>query len=233
MHKKGIIALFICLSLALYLHHQPLAYATYSKTWGTPLAITQHILIGNTEEIDRGRSGYVFNIQIGNNLIPAEDWEAMMNGDLTYAKTQIEQQILGTEVQWIAIYWEKADPVLIPGGPPGAPPEVYSITGLKIEAVVKNKAAGLTGAEIVLVLMAIAMLAAVIAGLAMTGWLTWVVTTATQGLGPIATIGVGLFLIIIFLFFVLVVMGVKFKFKSGPKSKRLEVGRIFHIEACI
>jgi len=178
-----------------------------SKSWGTPLTVQQYLVIGEDEEIPQGEYAYVFNQQVGSANIWDTDWEAMMNGDLSSIKNKIETEIAGTRVQWIQVLWSKAVYVKGVGYPPPRP--YYVVEGFKIEAIVKNEAgASLTGAEIVLIIMALAFMAVVIGALVMVGWVVWRVMEAAEAIGgPAGTIIVGIGVLILLCLFLLILFG--------------------------
>jgi len=174
-----------------------------SKTWGTAQAIQESIVVDGNKEIPLGHKAYVFNkttSTIGE-LIVKEDWEAFLRGDLYAIKEALEAQIPGTKVIWIKISWDKAE--YKGAGAPGL--YFYAVWGFYVEAIVENsEGAGLTGLEIVYIILAIAFLAVVIAAIALGAWIVWeIMTSVPDVVKPF--VGVGLLILI--LLFLLVLFG--------------------------
>jgi len=189
-----------------------------SKQWGTPLTVKQYIVVGENEEIPKGEYAYVFNQQAGTANVWTQDWEALINGDLTSVKNKIETEISHSKVQWIRIYWDSAVFTQL------HQVSFYVVSGFKIEAIVKNEGgASLTGAEIVLIIIAVAFLALVIAGLVMAGWVIWRIMAAAEALGPVATIGVGVGILVILLLFLFLIFGGKAEYRG--KRRRVRLGK--------
>lgn len=191
-----------------------------SKSFGTKLQIGEHILVGDNDEIPKGHLAYVFNQSTAEyDVIWDRDWEAFLAGDISKLKSEIEKGIPGAKVRWVNFAWDRttqSDPFF----------DVlemrwkfaYHVYGFKVEAVVENENANLTGLEIVVIIIAVAFFAVVIASIALTVWTTWKVIGAAEQIGPIATVGVGLFIIVIMLVFMALLFGVGFKGKRGKSE---------------
>ena len=187
-----------------------------SKQWGTPLTVKQYMVVGENEEIPSGEYAYVKNEQVGEGHISAVDWVNLINLDLSVVRNQIEQSIPHSKVQWISISWDSAVTVM--------PYLIYHVRGLKIEAIVKNEGgASLTGAEIFLIIIGIAIVIAVLGAIVMSGWVIWRVMAAAEALGPVATIGVGVGILVILLLFLFLIFGGKAEYRG--KKRRIRVGR--------
>ena len=195
-----------------------------SKTWGTPLKINEYVEVGNNDEIPKGQKAYVFGMQSGTATdIPEAHWNALMSGDMTEIKNQIEGRIKGARCVFIAISWETANRRRIGSVQYGTERYVYDISGIKIEAVVENVSASLTGLEIVTVIIAVAFLAAVIGLIIMAGWVIWRIISAAEQLGPAATIGVGIVVLTLIVLLLLVALGGRAEYKG--KKRRFKIGR--------
>lgn len=189
-----------------------------SVGWGNNYALNDHILVGGNDEIPKGQYAYVFNQQPKGNMgVPKVTWEAMLNGDFTSVKNQIEQGIPGCQVKMIHCAWDSA---FLTGTPIV---QFYSVSGFKVEALVYNAGASQTGLEIVAIIMAVSFLAIVIGGLAMAGWIIWRVMSAAEQLGPLTTIGVGLLILGGIGILAFVLLGGKFQYKG--KKRRIAIGQ--------
>jgi hypothetical protein len=194
-----------------------------SKTWGRPLNIKEYIVVGGSEEIPKGQKAYVFGYQgTGVRSIPAEKWNALQAGNMAQIKSEIENSIPGSKVVYVAISWDKATLEIIPR-PQGEDIENYLVEGFRVEAIVENVQGGLTGLEIVSIIMAVAFLVAVAAILITSGWVIWRVISAAEQLGPAATIGVGLVVLVLLFILLLVMFGGKAEFKG--KKRRFKIGK--------
>jgi hypothetical protein len=223
--RKSLIAMLLIVSVALFFLHTPLVKAlSGEKIWGTPMTITQYFLANNNDEIPATNYAYVFQQapEVSSTIL-MQYWSNMIAGDLELLRTQIESQIAGSKVQWLHISWK--DVVFSTTGMPPAQIHWATVTGFKVEALVKNVAAGLTGAEIVLIIMAIAFLAGVIGLLAAGGWVTWRVITATEQLGPTYTILIGIGILVGIGFLVYSMFGGKVKYTSNKRGRRVELGK--------
>jgi hypothetical protein len=141
-------------------------------------------------------------------------------------KSDIESQIPGSAVTWIRISWTKAEvhtgtaydsdgnPITI---------RYYVVSGMMVEAIVKNNNAGMTGAEIFIIILAFAILAAVIAFLAWGTKVVWDIMDALNKLGPAATAIGGIVMFLIIIIAIVLVLGVGFSY-SG-KKRSFSVGR--------
>jgi len=195
-----------------------------TKSWGTPLKINEYILVGNSDEIPKGQKAYVFgyNSQTVSNIDEAR-WNKVLNGNLSEMQAKIESQIKGSRVVYCAVSWEKAVQRRIGSVQQGTERYVYDVTGFKVEAIVENVSASLTGLEIVAIIMAVSFLIAVVAILFVTGWVTWRVISATEQIGPAATVGAGLALIVLLIVALLLLFGVKGEYKG--KKRRFKIGK--------
>lgn len=221
--RKSLIATLLILSVGLFLLNAPLVKASGAKTWGTPLSVSQYIVIGNSDEVPIGNWAYVFQRQIlSDKYLFKSDWDKMMNGDLTTLANEIESHILGSKCTWLRVSWEKAEETI------PMPPDYQKwvlVSGFMVEAVVKNNGAGLTGAEIVLIIVAIAILVTIIA-LVLTGsWVTWQVINATQEIGPWMTITIGIAILAGIGFLLYSLLGGKVKYTSNKRGRRVELGK--------
>lgn len=187
-----------------------------NKTWGTPQIIKEYVVVGDNTEIPAGQKGYVFSQQQNAyELIYWGDWEKFIAGDLTTLKEKIEQDIQGTKVIWIKIAWTKANQTWDEVGYEG----YYKVEGFYVEALVENTgSASLTGLEIIGIIIAVAFLAAVIAGIALVAWVTWQVMNSIP---DIAKPFVGIGLLILIGLFLLILFGAKL----GVSGKGVSLGR--------
>jgi hypothetical protein len=184
-----------------------------NKTWGNKPAIIEKEIVEETTEIPIGDYAYVFNQQQEFSQVISEDvWNQFLNGNMQDIKDKIETEIPNVQVTWINLYWEEAVRVLYPDG---TPMPYYTIKGLRIEAIVKNLGASLTGLEIVAIIVAIAFVAVIITYVALQAWVVWRVISATEQIGPIATVGVGLIIFVVIGVFLLLLFGVKFETGKG------------------
>jgi hypothetical protein len=172
------------------------------------------MVIGDNEEIPSGEYAYVKNEQVGEGHISAWDWVNLINSDLSVLRNQIEQSIPHSKVQWISISWDSAVTLM--------PYLIYHVKGLKIEAIVKNEgSASLTGAEIVLIIIAIAFFIAIFGAIVMAGWVTWRIMSATEQIGPWATILVGGAVLAGIGIFLYLVLGGKAEYRGRKRRVRL------------
>ena len=183
-----------------------------SVSWGTPYTLAEYKLVGENDEIPLGSMLYVQNSTTRDyDDVTKIDWDTFISGDLTELKNRIENDIQGTTVRYIKVSWVSNEVVA-----PIPTVRVMRVVGFKVEALVENThGAGLTGLEIVAIIMAIAFLAAVVGFIALGAWLVYEVMKAAGGLGPIvgpaATIGVGMIIFIVIIFAVLILFGAKAK----------------------
>jgi hypothetical protein len=190
-----------------------------NKTWGNKPAIIEKEIVDQTTEIPIGDYAYVFNQQQEFSQVISEDvWNQFLNGNMQDIKDKIETEIPNVQVTWINLYWDEAIRVLYPDG---TPMPYFTIKGLRIEAIVKNLGASLTGLEIVAIIVAIAFVAVIITYVALQAWVVWRVISATEQIGPIATVGVGLIIFVVIGVFLLLLFGVKFETGKG----KVKVGR--------
>jgi len=190
-----------------------------NKTWGNKPAIIEKEIVEETTEIPKGNYAYVFNQQQEFSQVISEDvWNQFLNGNMQDIKDKIELEIPNVQVTWINLYWDEAIRVLYPDG---TPMPYFTIKGLRIEAIVKNLGASLTGLEIVAIIVAIAFVAVIITYVALQAWVVWRVISATEQIGPIATVGVGLIIFVVIGVFLLLLFGVKFETGKG----KVKVGR--------
>ena len=194
-----------------------------SKTWGTPLTIKEYIVVGNNDEIPKGQTAYVFGQQTRTASIDEKAWLQMLNGDLSTVENELEKQIQGSKARYIAISWTKADRYMEQGGPYGEPHYRYTVEGFRVEAIIENVSGGLTGLEIIALIMMIATIAVIIGFMVGFFWVTWQVVSAAKELGPAVTIGVGLVILLLIVFLLFVAFGGKAKVKG--KKRGLEIGR--------
>jgi hypothetical protein len=192
-----------------------------SVGYGGSYALGDHLIVGDNEEIPIGNYAYVFNQQIhGETLVPKLGWDAMVSGDFTAMKRSIEQGIPGSQVKMIKCSWDYARPVHFPiiGS------LAYAVSGFKVEALVQNRGAQLTGVEIAVIIFAVAWLAGVIAVIAFGGWSIWkVVTAAEQAFGPIGVVIVGGVILIGIFLIAMTLIGGRVRYKG--KTRSLSVGR--------
>lgn len=191
-----------------------------SKTFGTQMVINQSQPIGNNDEIPSGdyalvvgKSNYSFD------SIPLAKWNQFLNGDLSLAAQAIENGIPHSKAVWISTHW---DNVAIDPNNQGGMAFVYGFT---IEALVQNTGgAAQTGAEIFIILIGVAILAAVLAGIAVTSWVTVQVMNATKALGPAVTVGVGVLILLGLFILIFVVLGGSASYKGKKRSLRVGKG---------
>lgn len=159
-----------------------------SFEWGS-VAEIPHSATRKTVNIDAEitKGGYVYlatPVQ-AIAIIPTTDWLGLSNVMGSLFAGQIAQQIQGARAVWTKISWSGAVPnpvALI----------TTLVTDLKIECVVKNENAGLTGLEVVAVLTAVAVLSTVIALIAVAAWVVAEILAAAKDLGDGAVIAIGL-----------------------------------------
>ena len=204
-----------------------------NRSWGTPLSITEHILVGENDEIPSGKQAYVFNQSIHSHPNDVTDpwvwdeydndvWSTFMNGDMGIIKSMIESRIPGAQLKWVSVSWSRTRQVqyFSPWGIPYTRTRVYD---LKFEAVVENQSGGVTGLEIVAIITAVAFLVGVILIAATVSWTTWQVMTAAQQLGPAVTIGVGLAIIVLMVILLMTMFGGKAEYKG--KKRGFSIGK--------
>jgi hypothetical protein len=181
---------------------QPCLAVPGSKTWGTPQLIKEYIVIDDNTEIPKGNKAYVFNTQQSAfALVSKNNWETMMSGDLSLIKDKIERDLPGSKVIWIQISWTDAQLK------EGIAQWDYLVKGFRVEAIVENVNAGMTGFEIIAIIIAIAILAVVLSCVALGVWITWNLINTIAALPPAFAIpleilllfSIGAFLIIIVL----------------------------------
>jgi hypothetical protein len=188
-----------------------------SVGWGNDYSLSDHTLVGGNDEIPVGKYAYVFNMQNGVATIPKATWEAMLNGDFTSVKNQIESGIPGAQVKMIHCAWDKADYVWWMGS--GA----YAVSGFRVEALVYNAGASQTGLEIVAIIMAVAFIIAVITACVVSGWVVWQVMDAAKQLGPAVTVGVGLAILAGIAILAFVFIGGRAQYKG--KKRQIAIGK--------
>lgn len=180
----GAIALLLIFSLSLYLVHLPLVNAASGEmTWGHGLTIKEYYLVTMNDEIPPTNYAYVFQkMSQESYTILAQYWSNLLMGNLQDVRNQIELHIPGSQVQWLHISWSDVQFSVTGFGPS----QVHwaTVKGFMVEALVKNNNAGLTGLEIVAIIMASAVLAVVIGLLITAGWVVWRVATAIDILPP-------------------------------------------------
>jgi len=190
-----------------------------SKTYGTGQIIEDYAIALGDEEIPSGQYAYVFNqTQQAYDAIDGDIWEGFLNGNVTTLKNEIESQIPNSRVLWIRFYWSRATKQY-----PHLAPYYYKVEGFKVEAFVENiGGAGLTGLEIVAIIMAVTFAAVVIALVALGSWVTWRVISAAEEISPFATIGVGLVILVILIFALMLILGVRFAGRGFKAGKGIE-----------
>lgn len=196
------------------------------KVWGTPLQINQYIIVGDNKEIVQGHYAYVIRKQsIDKQRILPSAWYTLLAGDLRDLKADIERQVPGSVCTWLRVSWTDAylEPLL---------PHQISymvITGFMVEAIVENVNAGLTGLEIVVIIMAIAFLATVIVALTMGSWIIWEVINAAkklpENIAPWVIIAVGLFILVGIGASLYFLFGGRVSYSSKKGKRNLELGK--------
>ena len=197
-----------------------------NKSFGTFLDIKEKQLVSSSAEIPVGQWAYVVNAsRLEYDTIWDRDWEAFLAGDMGKFKAAIEGSLPGTQVQWVNFVWdhvEKSDPFF----------DVmemrwkfaYHVYGFKCEAIVKNIAGGLTGLELIGIIIAVVVGIAILSLIALGTWVTFQVMSALErAFGPIGTVvggivvlcGIGLLLFVLF--------GGKAQYRG--KTRRIQVGR--------
>jgi len=187
-----------------------------SKTWGTSQVIKDYVIVGDNDEIPTGQKAFVFNqSQNEKDKINVDVWTNFMAGNLTEIKTKIEMDIPNSKVIYLRLSWIKAIYVEIPL----TSIKYYAVYGFKIEAIVENTGgAGLTGLEIVAIILAVTFLAVVVASIALGIWVTWRVI---ESLPEALVAPVGIFILILIGIFLLALFGVGFKAsKKGVSMKK-------------
>ncbi len=227
---KCLIILALCLSALLLIGslNLPLTYAIQGQVeWGSRMNVKSYVAVGNNNEIPKDNWAYVFTKAPETKHVGTNDWNRMLAGDLSSIVDQIKTQISGCEPVWIRISWDNATYV-IHNDQTGMWTE-YLVTGFMIEAIVQNINAGLTGLEIVAIIMVISFIIAVIAAIGTLIWVTWQIMDATKQIGPWATVIVGLIIFIGLLSLVYFLFGGKFSYKGKTRKLSLEgKKRIFH-----
>lgn len=169
-----------------------------SKTWGTKHMLQEYRVVENSAEIPTPHKAFIFAMQSSEvAFIINDDWYAFMDGDVSAIRNDIENQISGSKVLWIRVSWDSAS--ILP------PPQTdIAVKGFRIEALVENVSAGLTGLEIVAIILAVTFMAAVVTFIALGAWVTWeVLASVPEEIRPI----VGIILLIIIATFILLLFG--------------------------
>jgi hypothetical protein len=205
-----------------------------NRSWGTPLTITEHILVGDSDEIPTGKKAYVFNQSLHDHPNDVTDpwvwdeydndvWSTFMNGDMGIIKSMIETRIPGAQLKWVQVAWSRTRQVryFSPWGIPYTRTRVYD---LKFEAIVENQSGGVTGLEIVAIIAAVAFLVGVIALAVTASWLVWRIEKAAEQLGPVVTIGVGLVILVLVLVVLFTMFGGKAEYKGKKRGFRIGKG---------
>ena len=175
------------------------------KVWGSAGQVpfnAKRVKVDNGAEIAKNNWAYVdFIPQNTVYSIPISAYWQVVNGDLTYIKNMIEQGISGAQCQWIRISWSHSSI----GGLGG------NFEDFRVEALVRNINAGLTGLEIAAIVLAVGFLIAIVTAAVLVLYSTYEVFSALDDLeedfgawGSVATVAVGLLLIAgagVFLFF--------------------------------
>jgi hypothetical protein len=175
-----------------------------SKVWGTPQFLQENILVNNDDEISKGKAAWVFSFQRDLvTLVRGVDWEAMLSGDMTFIKNEIESKISGVTVRWIQVRWDNAERIVILPYNEVA----YNVEGFYVEAIVENINAELTGIEIVAIILAIAFLAVVIGAIVLAVWITHELVLALSQIPPIFQIPIYVILLVLFGVFLLILFG--------------------------
>ena len=179
-----------------------------NKSFGTPMEIRTKQLVADSQEIPKGQWAYVVNAStLEYDTIWDRDWEAFLAGDMSKFKTQIEQAIPGSQVEWVNFVWDhttKSDPFFDLW-------ELrwkfaYHVYGFKCEAIVKNVSGGITGFEIIAIIIGVVIGVAILTLVYLGVWVTFQIMDALKELGPAATViggmlilgGIGLLLFVIF-----------------------------------
>jgi hypothetical protein len=192
-----------------------------SKTWGTPLNIKEYIAVGMTAEIPKGQKAYVFGQQQSAAAVVSEaKWLALMDGDMAEIRNIVETRIKGSKVIYVAVSWTSAERQR---QYPTPDQWQYIVKGFKVEAIVENVSAGLTGLEIVTIVTVFAVLLAVIVLLGNFTWVTWKVISAAEEISPVVTIGVGIGILLLIALLLFVLFGGKAEVKG--KKRRFRIGR--------
>lgn len=205
--------------MLIYFCGAPFAEADIMKrTWGTEMTLKQWVDVTQTTEIPVGNWGYVSQKQApGDKAVPKSDWERMISGDFSQIADQLRAQIPGCEPTWIEVSW---DSVRYDGLT-----QQYSVTGLTVLAMVKNNGAGMTGLEIIAILIIIAILAVVIT-LCLTGsWVVVKVMDATAAAGPWMTILIGLVILMGIGFLLYTLLGGKISYKGKTRKFSTSKGK--------
>lgn len=194
------------------------------KVWGSKLTIHNERIVPEGYEIPQGHFARALKQQQYNReFVEEAKWNAMMAGDMNQIKNDIESQIPGASVIWIRVSWTEATRVMVAAG-------VWAIlvAGYQVEAIVENVNAGLTGLEIVAIILVITWLISVIALLSMGSWVVYEVINAIkklpEGWSPWVMIIVGLLILVgigALLFFI---FGGAVMYKSKKRSVSLGKG---------
>jgi hypothetical protein len=185
------------------------------KSWGLAYSIGDHTLVGTNSEIPVGSHAYVFNAQPEEKLISKDQWEQFLAGDLTSIKNQIEAQVHGAQVKSIQMHWDSA----IYGG---EFLRTYAVKGFRVEALVYNAGGGITGLEIIAILIVIGVLAVIFTA----AWVVWAVVSAAQQLGPGFTVLIGLSILGGIGILAFVFLGGKAEYRGKKRRFRIGGGRL-------
>jgi hypothetical protein len=196
-----------------------------NKSYGSFLDIKTKQLVEGSTEIPKGQWAYVVNAStVAYDTIWDKDWEAFLAGDMSKFKTEIEKSLPGTQVEWVNFVWdhtEKTDPFF----------DIlefrwkfaYHVYAFRCEAIVKNVSGGVTGLEIIAIIIAVVIGIAILSLIALGVWITFQIMDALRQLGPAATViggvvilgGIGLLLLVLF--------GGRAEYKG--KTRRFSIGR--------
>lgn len=187
--------------------------------------ITAKQLVSNNAEIPKGQWAYVVNAStVEYDTIWDRDWEAFLAGDMSKFKTEIESQLAGTQVQWVNFVWDKvtkSDPFF--DFWQGRWRFAYHVYGFKVEAIVKNVSGGLTGLEIVAIIIAVVIGVAILTLLALGTWITFQIMSALEKLGPVGTVAGGILILGGIGLLLLVLFGGKAEYRG--KKRRFRIGK--------
>jgi hypothetical protein len=190
-------------------------------SWGTPMTINEYMVVNNNQEIEKTHYANVFQKVAGEKMFLAADWEKVLLGDMSLFKGEIENGIPGCKAVYIALTWDNVRKTDWPQ--PGR--TVYFVDGLFIQVLAYNENAGITGLEIIGIIIAFAILAAVIGFFVIGGWVTFNVMNAAAEVGPWATIMIGVGVLCGIGVLLFVVLGGKFGYKSKKRSISVEKGQ--------
>lgn len=196
-----------------------------NKSFGSFLDVKTKQLVEDSTEIPQGQWAYVVNAStLAYDVIWDHDWEAFLAGDMSRFKSEIEKSLPGTQVQWVNFVWdhtEKSTPFF----------DIwemrwkfaYHVYGFRCEAIVKNVSGGLTGLEIVAIIMAVVVGVAILTLVGLGVWITFQIMDALAKLGPAGTIVGGLLILGGIGLLLLVLFGGKAKYEG--RKRRFELGR--------